>query len=255
MPDESSVVVLREEKRKRPSIFNDPINRVLAVLIALTVIGALLTVVFALMNRVIDFDAGPSTLEERNEAYYEGQLGLEESAQAYSDYIVSLLQQRRIIEARGILTKAQELDLDVTQTQGLLFAEAQILRYEGRLDDSFNMNKQVTELLMDAYETEVARGGERNWALSGGIPNNYYLALLEMASIRIEQENWSDALVHLNTYLEDKPSEAGVLVDRGNVNLELGNNEAARADFEAARRYLGDDPEILEGLERAGASN
>jgi len=243
----------QREKGKR-SVFQDQLSAFLLFLIGLVIIGALLTLVFAILSGVMPIREIPQTADDYAVILARGDLEKAddaERAQAWATYIMALADNNRTSEARRQLAEAKAADLDVERTQAILYAEAHLLETEGKLDEAADIYKELSKKLMDAYEAEKTRGGDKNWAVAFGVPENYTRAQLRLAVIATENEEWEKAIDYLDGYLEMNPQAAGVLIDRGNAKLGAGDKAGALEDFEAALKFLPGDPEALAGKRKA----
>jgi len=236
------------------SFRRDPIARIIAGAIGLMIIGALLALVFALTSGFFVIGDSPQNYDEQKVISTRNYLLIADDrskAQAWADYIMALELNGQSSEARDELALAQAENLEVERSQAIMFAHAFLLEREGRIDEASALYTELSALLMEAYETELARGGDKNWAIASGVPENFLRAQLSLASFAIKAKDWESALSYLDTYLEIKSTDAGVLIDRGNVKLELGDKQGALKDFERALMFLPDDPEALEGKKQA----
>ena len=244
----------RSKNTQKKSVFNDSVVSFLVVLIGLALIGGLLTLIFAFVNGVFTIDHTPRTYEEFTVAtaksYLERATDVDKP-QAWVDYIIALVDSGQMADAKTQLASLEASGLDMTRTQAILFAQAYILEAENRLDAAVELYRELAAKLMAAYDEEFARGGDKNWATGFGVPKNYYVAHLRMANIALRQEDWEAAVKAMDVYLEGNPQHAGMLIDRGNAKLALGDREGALKDFNAALRYLPNDPEALKGKEKA----
>ena len=245
---------MESQQKLTASVFRDPIVVVLGIIAAMLIVGALLTFVFAIINGVFTLDDTPRTFTSFNLASARRNLQIAEEknmAEAWGGYIMALADNERMSEAKAQLAEAQAADLDVTRTQALKFAEAYLLELEGRDDEAALLYQELSDDLVKAYEQELERGGDKNWAIADGIPQNFLLAQVRLADIARRQGDLNAAVEYLSVYLEYSPMNAGIMVDRGNARLELGDKEGARKDFTEAQRFLPDDPDVLAGLEKA----
>ncbi|MDR1776100.1 MAG: tetratricopeptide repeat protein [Actinomycetes bacterium] len=229
-------------------------RRFLLALIVLILIGGLLTGIFLLINRVVPPLGVPRHYDEyvvtraRIAADTAADTG---DAQAAADYVIALVESGQTSKARNELSRARALDLDVTRTQALLIAEGRLLEAEGEYTAAVDCYTRAADELRTAYEAQLEKDVSPNWAVAYGMPANYYVAHLRLATLALDAADWEQAIEHLDSYLEGNPQDGGVYIDRGNAWLHVGDKKAALADFEQALKYLPDDQEALEGKRQA----
>lgn len=240
-----------KEKNKGNSAFSDPVVRVLTAVFALLLIWALLTVIALFVTRGVSITNTPLTMSENEVIRAEGQVKQNPTADNYQNLIVALVGADKISEAERVLAQAQIEELDVVRGQQLLFSEAFINEAKGNDSEALRLYQEVIDRTWEAYQTELAAGGERNWAMSYGVHQNYLQSLLKLAGSAIESEQWDQAITLLDRYLEMSPTDASVIIDRAQAKMGAGDYQGALEDFTTASLFLPDDPEVKEGLEQA----
>jgi tetratricopeptide (TPR) repeat protein len=245
---------MSEETKPKKSLFKDPVATFLVVLIGLVIIGALLTLIFSIMNGVTAIDDAPRSYEDYTVIAEKKELAESDDqgkAQAWANYIIALATNGQVGEAKAQLAEAQAANLDVERTQALKYAEARLFEIEGNPDQAVALYEELSKELLDAYTAEEKKGGDGNWALAFGIPLNYTESQLRLAGISMEKKDWSAAIGYLDTYLKENPTDAGVLIDRGNAKLDEGDKKGAVKDFDKALKFLPNDEEALAGKKKA----
>ncbi len=258
MPDANTVEITQDDlatasgkKKKKRSLLRDPFSRFVLLLIALVVIGALVTALIAITNGTIRLEGGPQNLAQALEARAKGSIKEDGSAEAYADLIVTQVDQGDIVGAQATLNEARGKKLDVTRSQAIDFADAYILQNSGQLNKAIKLYEGVMNKLLTAYKNEKANGGDMNWALSYGIPDNYYNSAWQLADIYAKDGNEKEALKFISTYLKGNETDAQALTDRGNLYLKLGEKNKAKTDFQKALKYIPDSADASAGLKKA----
>lgn len=244
----------RSKNTDKGAVFSDRIVALLIVLIGLAVIGGLLTLIFAFLSGVISINDTPQTYKEFTVSSARSRLDAVddlEKPQAWAEYIMALVDVGQMSDAKAQLTAFEAADLDMTRTQAAKFARAYIMEFDNQPDEAVKLYRELSDDLMKAYDEMYAKGGDKNWATAYGIPNNYYLAHLRISGIAMQKEDWETAIEAMGVYLEGNPTHAGILIDRGNAKLEMGDKEGALEDFNAALKFLPDNREALEGKAKA----
>ena len=149
------------------------------------------------------------------------------------------------------LEELKSKKLDLTQNQAVDFCQAYIDQASGQTDNAIKLYGQVMTKLMQAYTTEKAKGGDENWAIAYGIPDNYYDSASLLANIYQQSKDYTNEAKYLTLYLQGKPTDASALVDRGNAYLALGQKDKAKSDFQNALKYIPNDADATAGLKKA----
>ena len=255
-PQPQRVVVRRKKKTASTRFWDDPVVRVLSAVIALVIVGALLTVLFAIINGQISLtplpqDASSAALERARAT-----LKSDPTAENYAAVIIGLGQMGRFDEAYRLLDeargRAQEFEEEIVRTQALQYAYGYVLALEGRDDEAIETLTGVMTDLMNAYEARLAGDEELNWALAFGVPRNYFNSALALASLYERGGLDSEALKMLDIFLEDTPTASDILAQRGNVKVRLGDTAGARQDFTEALRFDPNNLEAQNGLAQVG---
>jgi tetratricopeptide (TPR) repeat protein len=244
----------------------DPVAIWLSLGIAAVIIGALLSAICAFLFGVIELHPAPRTIAEADLALARKSVTKSESkdAQAFADLVMAQADTGSLGEAEATLRSAQALNLDETRTQALSYAHAYLLVLSDKPDQALTVYLQVMEALDKAYQDELAREGEMNWAAAEGRPRNYSLAALAVSELYRAQGKRAEEIEYLSRYLEENPTDAQALTLRGQARLALGDagkvkdvKDAAAAvkDFKKALSYLPDDPQASQGLRDAQAQS
>jgi len=243
----------RKRSRLRSTSFlHDPVALLLVFVIALVIIGALLTAVFAILNGVVNLgSAPPATINQAVVQRAKGAAQSDNDAKSYADLLITQVDNKDIPSAQVTLAQMKNKDFDLTQTQAVDYCQAYIDQAVGRTDSAIKLYQQVMTKLIDAYNTEKAKGGDSNWALSFGVPDNYYGSASLLATLYQQRKDYQNEVKYLTIYLEGNKTDASALLDRGNAYLALKQNDNAKQDFQNALKYIPDNAEATAGLKKA----
>ena len=244
----------RHDKRRRPSVWRDPVAVTLIFAIALAVIAALLVAVFAVLNGSINLGAAPpATINQALLQRAKGSVSTDKDSDSYTELVFTQVNEGDIPGAQVTLSEAKRQKFDLTQNQMIDYCQAYIYQNSGRTADATKLYQQVMNNLMSAYETEKAKGGDMNWALAYGLPANYYNSASFLADMYVKDKDWNNAVKYLTTALSDtsNPVDSSLLTERGNAYLELGQKDKAIQDFQNALKYIPDDADATAGLKKA----
>jgi tetratricopeptide (TPR) repeat protein len=233
-------------------MFADPMVRAMALVAAAIVIGFLMFTIIVLFEGYLD-PAAPRTFVEakltENEAYVEA--GATEPT-VWRDYVTLLIESKQYAKAQSVIDEAEGVIND-EWGQDRLLMQVELLIAQGRYDEAIAIADEAQAKIEETYERELASTELPNRAKAYGISENHSLLSLMKAEIYLEQEKWAEAQAQMQLYADANPTEAGILIDLGDVKVKNGDLEGARADFERALMFLPEDPEILKRLDEIGA--
>ena len=234
----------------------DPYIRNLLILAAIVVIGALLTMVFAVLTGVIDFDQSRVTnVDEFSVARATVYADMEETAGSTGRLARMMIANGQLNEANVLLQEALQMTWpDTERNQGIMLAYAALAEAQGDLDTAIERYEYVMAELREAFDTMYASDVEPNWARGFGMHENYYEAAISLAFIYEHKGDIEKQIEMLDVGIFGYPNAADLLTWRGQLHLALGNNEAAIEDFTRALRFVSDKEEALQGLEEAGGT-
>lgn len=247
-------VVVRKKQTQTPptsKVWSDPMVRMLAAAIALVLIGALLTLIFALVNGSLSLTDAPADETSAAISRARAELEADPSAETYGRLIVGLGQSKRFSEAYSLLEEGRNRDFDQTRTQALEFAYGSLLAMEGKDDQAVEVLVKVMDDLKNAFESELARGDDQNWAMANGMPENYMESAHTLALIYEKKGQDDDALKMYDAFLKYSPLAADILIARGNLKLKMDDKKGALADFSEALRFVPDSTEAKDGIAQA----
>ena len=241
-------------RRVRPSMFADPLVRVLAVVSFAIVVLSLAGVIGILSSGVLT-PKGPRTLAEKElyEARTAVSVGTSDTAM-WGQYVATLVSAGQQSRARSVLAGARQ-NLDDSGTGEFSIAEARIHKSEDNYEATIKAALQAMEQVQAKYDEAVAKGGlDGSRAEIRGLHENYYIAALIIAEASEATGDWETAISNYDIYIGKTRGAADILVDRGNAKLEIGDTKGAKKDFEEALRFVPDSREALEALDRIGAA-
>lgn len=172
-----------------------------------------------------------------------------QSPHAWGDYVRALINAEDYGRAGRVLQDARSA---VGTASPVLIEEARLLDARGRTDEAI----EAVDIAVAQAEAEVA---ERTAALAAkGVvqqpdTSDVVDAYLLKARILVSMDRREEATDAFGEALALKPSMADVLVERGELYLEIGDATSAAADFESALEYIPDMESALQGLERTKA--
>lgn len=233
--------------------FRDPVVRWMARIALVLVIAFLALVVGVLATGVISPSA-PRTLAEKEvavtaAAVTRGSTDPEE----WGDYIAALISTGQYTRARGVIRDGRAI-IDDSATAEFGLAEARLLSARGDHAEAIEVADAAMQQIRDVHDAVLAEGGQaaRQARLSGLDPNYWALVLIKAYAFR-QLAEWGSAIEQFDAYLDNSPTAADILIDRGLARFESGDKAGAEEDLRAALRFVPDNEEALDGLERIGA--
>ena len=243
-------------KTKPRPVGADPYIRNLLVIAALVIIGALLTMVFAVLNGVIDFNQERATnINEFAVARATALSDMDGTAANIASLAIALINNGQLSEANTLIQDALQMEWpDLERNQAVMFAYALLAEAQGNLDLALERYEYVRENMRADFDRVYASGVEPNWARGFGMHSNYYESAVAMAFIYEQKEDIDKQIEMLNIAIEGKPAAADLILWRGQLRLAQGDNAGAIEDFNNTLRFLSDNEEALRGLEEAGGT-
>jgi len=240
-------------KTNKKTFMDDHYIRGLLGIAALVVVGALLTVIFAITSGVLNLDATvPRTIDEYSVAKALASIELDNSAASWGQLAITQMDNGQFAEATLTIQQGREYNFEDEERNFYFdYAEARMLQIRGDLEGAREAYKRTMELILAAYETAMSSNMSPNWAVAQGLHQNYYDSAYALAFIYGEEDNYEKQLEFYDIFLKGNPTAGDVLVNRGYVKLKLGDKEGAIEDFMEALVYLPDDELALRGLKEA----
>lgn len=237
-------------RRRKRSIFQDPVVRTMTFVALGLVVLYLITVASALVMGILG-STEPRTAVERDVQLYEAQaMQNPQNTAIWLEYITALIESEQYLKAQDVIDRATAA-LDQSKTQDIAVAQAQLYFAQGRFDECIELADQIRETLKTNYD-EAKKDTDSPEYKGAPIDDSYYLALIVKAEAQVELGDDEGALESLTLYLDDNPTAADVFVRRGDLRATLGDTAGAEADFREALRFIPDDAAALEGLKKIG---
>lgn len=256
--DEVASAAQPEARAERSSghsgIFRDPVVRRMTYVAFGLVIIFLITVVSAIITGVLG-TGGPRTLAEKEIAVTGAAVRAGSTDPAvWSAYISALIDDGQYRRAGDVLRDARA-SVEDSATAEISIAEVRLLHAQGRSEQALTVADQAMAQIQEFYDAKIAAGGSMaQMARIEGIPENYYTAILLKAYIYRDASDWGNAIAQYDLYLEQYPTAADILIDRGVAKIEAGDDVGAEADLNAALMFDDTNEEALEALERIGVT-
>ena len=241
---------------KPKSAAADPYIRNLLVIAALVIIGALLTMVFAILTGVISFDRDIArNIDEFTVARSIAFAEEEETAGATSQLAIALIGSGQYIEANALIQDALLREWpDTERNQGIMFAYAVLAYEQGDYDAAIERYTYVMENLREDFNRVYESDIEPNWARGFGMHPNYFESAVILSFIYRDRGEYEKEIEMLDIAIFGLPTAADLYLFRAQAHLRLGDNELAIIDFNEVLRFLPDDADALRGLEEAGGT-
>lgn len=235
----------------------DPYIRNLLVIASLVIVGALLTVIFAYFNGVIDFDQSrPANIQEFTVAASTVYADMEQTAGSHSQWAISLIGNGQFLEAERLINEALQTSWpDTERNQGIMFAYAVLADALGDTETAIERYEYVrSQLRKDFDRVYNDEALDPNWARAFGMHPNYFDSAIALAFIYRDKGDYEKEIEMLTIGIWGNPTAADLYLFRGQAKLKLGDAEGAIADFNEVLRFLPGDEDALKGLEEAGGT-
>ena len=234
----------------------DPYIRNLLVIAALVIIGALLTMVFAVLNGVIDFNQERvANVNEFAIARATVISDMDGTAGGITYLAIALINNGQLSEANTLIQDALQIEWpDTERNQGVMFAYAALAEAQGNPNLALERYEYVMENLREDFSRMYASDIEPNWARGFGMHPNYFESAVAMAFIYEQKGDYEKQIEMLDIAISGMPTAADLILWRGQLKLAQGDNAGAIEDFNNALRFLPNDEEALRGLEEAGGT-
>jgi len=234
----------------------DPYIRNLLVIAALVIIGALLTMVFAILTGVISFDRDVArTVDEFTVARAIAFAEEEQTAGATAHLAMALIGNGQYLEANAIIQEALLKEWpDTERNHAIMFAYAVLAHEQGDYDAAAERYEYVMENILADFTRVYESDMQPNWARAFGLHDNYFESAIARSFIYRDRGDYEAEIEMLDIAISDMSTAADLFLFRGQAHLRLGENEAAIADFNEVLRFISDDADALRGLEEAGGT-
>jgi len=237
-------------KRKR-SMFRDPVVRTMAWVAAGLVALYLAGVASALIFGIIGNDAPRTRAEQALFAAEARVQAGEADVETIASFAAALIDVGQYSRAQRVIDEGLET---VDQSRGAELTVEQARLHLGRqdFDAAVTTADEAQEIINATYEQELAGSGASQ-SSAYGRPDSYYLSLLIEAEAYTSLGDSESAIAAYDEYLDELTTASNIYVKRGELKLEVGDAAGAEEDFNAALRFVPDDEAALAGLEKIGA--
>jgi tetratricopeptide (TPR) repeat protein len=226
-------------------------QRIIVAILVVTVI-ALTAVVYAVASNLVNRTT-PRTYVERQVDMLESVVQEKpESEEAWADYALALVAAGQYSKAEKVLDSADRaLGGEVVD---IVYVRARLAAADGDPAKALELVEKAIGVGVEFRKAELARLAEKavfpeeNTIKGPILASAYYF----QGSLYADTGQWDQALIAFGNAIKEEPSSADALVARGNAYLEVGDEEAARADFERALSMIPDYQPALDGREKAG---
>lgn len=249
MRHERQQMTSRQSTRGR-SETGDPITRWLIFAIV-SVVVLVLTLGLWIVATGIFNPPAPRT-------YHERQLDLLEQvvkkkpkvAKAWADWVRALTAAKQYSSAERVLARGEKAV--GKDTPELNLERGRLLMARGKMKDAETQLAKALKITSDVRKKEL----DRMQAL-GILPNPRLIkgdVMREITSLQgdlyASEKKWPEAVKAYGLALFEDPQAADLLVKRGAVYIEMDEPKKAKADFDAALKFVPDFAPALTGLER-----
>lgn len=226
-------------------------RRLVIAILAITVI-ALTAVLYAAAGNVFNRTT-PRTYVERQVDMLETVVKEKpESEEAWADYALALVAAGQYSKAEKVLDSADKaLGGEVVD---IVYVRARLAAADGDPEKALELVEKAIATGVEFRKSEMTRLAEKallidERTIKGPIlASAYYF----QGSLYADKDQWDQAVIAYGDAVKEEPSSADALVARGNAYIELGDPEAARADFDRALSMIPDYQPALDGIERLG---
>ena len=246
-----------DQSRSKPTLdhhgsetFSDPVVRTLTIVLVAVVLLFLSTIVAALVLGVLGSDT-PRTVRERDLTM--GKHGVDSGStdpMIWKQYIAALVDSGRLTEAQQVVDRGMQV-LDNRPGQDMTFAQVQVHYSSGRYEDAVTAATEGMQALVDYHAVQKNTDGTPE-AKGQPISENYWGMLYLRAISYREMGRLEEALADLDEYLAEKSGASNVFVVRGDILADLGNYDAAEADYRKALVHIPDYQPAIDALEKLG---
>ena len=237
---------------EQPSDRRDTAVFVLTGLLGLVIVSALSGFLYLYLTGFLNPPAPRTAIEARIDVIENYLQQSPKNGQVWADYILAQSSLSRYADAERVWREAQvelaELPDELIQAD---LAWAQSLIFQSRPDEAIEQAEHVIASDPAAIE---ALGRKNPTMAEAGLVVTGMLgpAWVVMASGHAALGEWADAVEAYSNAIEYDPRAADLLTLRAAAYYELGEYDLARADAEAALRFLPDDRRAQAILEQLG---
>lgn len=229
-----------------PTLDSDPVAQWLRSVAAMLVI-VLLVATLSLMLYLRSIDA-PRTVQERDIEQYRAAIAVDPDTQLnHVRLAYAYAQAGRFDDAMASIENAYI----ISDNSLAMIAEADVLRYSGRLEAAVDAYDRARPEVERVYESALLDLRKQNIATTP--PNTQLEQLLfGRGSALRDLGRIDEALQDFEEALSITPTDATLLVAAGETYAAVSNEASAAASFRTALMFVPDMPEALIGLRDLG---
>jgi tetratricopeptide (TPR) repeat protein len=238
-------------KRRKSSMFDDPMVRVMSWIAIGLVVLFLSGILGALMFGLVGNKA-PRTAVERRVNELQGLLVTNpKDPEIHAKYILVLVSAGRYSEANDAINKAMKV-VDQSAGADITIAKAKLLLAKKDYKGALATVAEAKKIIQKNYDAEIKSTKLPNPSKAFGMNKNYGEAALVAAHVYVAQGDWENAVKEYNEFLKLDPLASDILIERGNAYLQLGKTAEAKADFETALKFDPTNEAALAGIKKIG---
>lgn len=239
------------QPQRRPSMFADPMVKLMVVvafsLVVLYLAGILGAMLFAGLGSNVPRTGAEKALDSAQSIVQAG----DHSPKATADYVNALIDVNQFGKAQRVIDSAP--DTAMTSPGGdVLVAQARLYLAQKDYKSAITAADKAMKSVQTQFKAALKKSGT-TYAKAYGIDPGYWSALLIKGMAQQTAGDSKAAVASYDEYLKGNPMDSSVLVRRGQVKVDLKDTAGARADFQAALKYVPDDPTANAELKKIGA--
>jgi tetratricopeptide (TPR) repeat protein len=245
----------RDRRSARPTRSGDAVSATLKI--AIGVVVAAVVAGIAIAGVALYFKpTGPRTMVERQIAVTEQAVRLTPAnPPAWRDLVSAYIASGDYAGARDAIARGKRALGDPSD---MIAQEARVALLQGRSDEALRLADEAIKAAEKARDAKANELHEKAVIPAVGQLSSpaALTAQLVRADVFLLRRQWDAAATAYTKALEEDPQMADVLTLRGEAYLEAGEFALAKADFQAALRFVPDYAPALDGLAQAqeGAS-
>lgn len=241
----------RAQKRRKSSMFDDPVVRVMTWIAIGMVMLFLSGILGALMFGLIGNNV-PRTAVERRLVELEAILGANpKDTEVHAKYIAVLVSAGRYSDANDAIKKAFK-ETDQTAGADITIAQAKLFLARKDYKNALAKADEAKKIIQKNYDEEMKSDKLPNRSKAFGMNKNFGEASLVMARVYLAQGDTEKAIKEYDEFLKLDTRASDIFIERGNAYAKLGKTAEAKADYETALKYDPTNADALAGLKQIG---
>ncbi len=224
----------------------DPLSRWLALVAGLLIV-VILASALAFTLYLRTVDAPRTSLERDIERYKAATIEQPLEQEGYLRLAFAYAQADRFDLAQSTIERARQLG----ETADYLYAQAEVLRVSGRYADAILSYDAAVAESTAAYESTL-RELEKQGVVTASPNSQLALILLGRGITHRELGDSNAAIADFEAARVISPNDASLLAALGDIYAEAGDTQAASAAYREALRFVADLPAAVDGLRALG---